>query len=104
MSSDDDGRLPGSFRDPAGFVFQRDGTFFRQVHHSYEANLVPPTDSGLYVEFFVQARSNPNEAHDIDSSQHSSAVAVVRPPHPRYIWLPSTPASPGHKREPIKRV
>jgi len=37
-----------SFRDPSGFVFQRDGIIYRQVNHSYKADYDRLMASGLY--------------------------------------------------------
>jgi len=39
---------PASFRDPAGFVFQADEIFYRQVNKSYAANYEIFMQSGLY--------------------------------------------------------
>src|SRR4029077_10164623 len=41
---------PASFRDPAGFVFQVDEIFYRQVNKSYAANYEIFMQSGLYRE------------------------------------------------------
>ena len=42
MTADPEARLPGSFRDPAGFMFRRDGEFLRQVNRSYESDVSRP--------------------------------------------------------------
>jgi hypothetical protein len=39
---------PGSFRDPSGHVFRRDGTVFRQVNACYRENYDALLSSGLY--------------------------------------------------------
>lgn len=40
--------LEGSFRDPNGFVFQHEGTIYRQVNWSYKENYDHLINSGLY--------------------------------------------------------
>ena len=40
--------LPASFRDPSGFVFERDGLIYRQVNESYSQDYDLLMDSGLY--------------------------------------------------------
>ena len=40
--------LASSFRDPAGFVFQRDGLLYRQINHSYAEHYDFLISSGLY--------------------------------------------------------
>ena len=39
---------PGSFRDPAGFVFRRDGSLYRQVNTVYSEHYDRLMESGLY--------------------------------------------------------
>jgi hypothetical protein len=43
-------RHPASFRDPAGFVFEQDGIFYRQVNQSYATHYTRLMQSGLYTE------------------------------------------------------
>lgn len=40
--------LPGSFRDPSGFLFVREGTLYRQINLSYRENYEYLISSGLY--------------------------------------------------------
>lgn len=41
-------RHPSSYRDPAGFVFQVEGIYYRQINQSYAADYSLLMDSGLY--------------------------------------------------------
>lgn len=41
---------PASFRDPSGFVFFKDGNYYRQINKSYAADYQLLIDSGLYQE------------------------------------------------------
>ena len=41
-------RIAGSFRDPSGFVFEREGVLYRQVNSSYRENYGRLMQSGLY--------------------------------------------------------
>lgn len=43
-------RIPGSFRDPAGFVFEQDGKIFRRIEPGFEADLNLLVNSGLQQE------------------------------------------------------
>jgi hypothetical protein len=43
-----DDTLGASFRDPSGFVFEREGVFYRQVDRSYAADYDRLLPSGLY--------------------------------------------------------
>ena len=88
MSGGADGRLPGSFRDPAGFVFQRDGTFFRQVNRSYAATLATVIDSGLYAKLTEQGLLLPHESADLGLAPEPGAAAVIRPAQLKFISYP----------------
>ena len=41
--------VAGSFRDPAGFVYRRDGVLYRQINRCYEDHYRKLLDSGLYA-------------------------------------------------------
>lgn len=43
-----EGRIAASFRDPSGFVFEREGQLLRQVNHSYQEDYELLMSSGLY--------------------------------------------------------
>jgi ribosomal protein L11 methylase PrmA len=43
-------KVPPSFRDPSGFVFKKDGVFYRQVNEIYRENYDQLMTSGLYSE------------------------------------------------------
>ena len=88
MSSDDDGRLPGSFRDPAGFVFQKDGTFFRQVNRSYVATFAALMDSGLYARLTEQGLLIPHECADLGLAPEPDAVEVIKPAQLAFVSYP----------------
>ncbi len=88
MSSRADGRLPGSFRDPAGFVFQRGGTFFRQVNRSYEATFATLMDSGLYATLVEQGLMVRHETADLGLAPEPDAVAVVKPEQLGFVSYP----------------
>ncbi len=88
MSSGAEGRLPGSFRDPAGFVFQRDGTFFRQVNRSYEATFAALMDSGLYARLTGQGLLIPHEGADLGLAPEPNAIEVIKPAQLAFVSYP----------------
>lgn len=88
MSGGADGRLPGSFRDPAGFVFQRDGTYFRQVQRSYAATFATLMDSGLYATLVEQGLLIPHETADLGLAPEPDAVAVIKPEQLGFVSYP----------------
>ena len=88
MSRGADGRLPGSFRDPAGFVFQKDGTFFRQVNRCYEATFARLMDSALYATLVEQDLLIPHEDADPGLAPEANAAAVIRPAQLAFVSYP----------------
>jgi len=88
MSSGAEGRLPGSFRDPAGFVFQRDGTFYRQVNRSYGPTFATLRDSGLYASLVEQGLLVPHETADLGLAPEPDALAVVKPEQLGFVSYP----------------
>lgn len=88
MSSGTEGRLPGSFRDPAGFVFQRDGTFYRQVNRSYETTFDALMTSGLYEKLAAQGLLIPHAAADPGLAPEPDALAVIKPEQLGFVSYP----------------
>ncbi|MCY3895531.1 MAG: SAM-dependent methyltransferase [Chloroflexi bacterium] len=88
MSSGTEGRLPGSFRDPAGFVFQRDGTFYRQVNRAYESTFNALMTSGLYAQLAGQGLLIPHEDADPGLAPEPDAFAVIRPEQLGFVSYP----------------
>ena len=88
MSSGAEGRLPGSFRDPAGFMFQKDGTFFRQVNRSYSATFDRLMNSGLYAQLTEHGLLIPHEVAELSLAPEPEAVAVVQPEQLSFVSYP----------------
>ena len=88
MTADPDARLPGSFRDPAGFVFQRDGTVFRQINRSYEATLATLMDSGLYANLVDDGLLIPHETAELTLAAAPDAAAIIRPAQLKFVSYP----------------
>lgn len=80
--------VEGSFRDPSGFVYTRDGTPYRQVNlgfrHQFEAFLA----SGLYDELTREGLLVPHEQVGLELSATSEAFAVLRPERIAFISYP----------------
>lgn len=88
MTAAPEARLPGSFRDPAGFVFRRDGEFLRQVNRSYESTFRTLMDSGLYASLVDDGLLIPHETVDPDLAPEPGAVAVLRPEQLKFVSYP----------------
>lgn len=88
MTADPEARLPGSFRDPAGFMFRRDGEFLRQVNESYESTFRTLMDSGLYASLVDDGLLIPHETVDLNLAPEPGAAAVLRPEQLKFVSYP----------------
>ena len=80
--------VEGSFRDPSGFVFTRDGTLFRQVNHSFRQSFEAFLGSGLYDELVRDGLLVPHEQVGLELSATNDAYAVIRPERVAFISYP----------------
>ena len=80
MSNLPNGRLPSSFRDPAGFVFRRDGVIYRQINQVYAPHQAHLTQSGLYAALMAEGLLLPTvPAPDVPPAEPATAYQVVQP-------------------------
>lgn len=81
-------RYPGSFRDPSGFVFQRDGSLFRQINRSFRQNFDHFLQSGLYDELTKAGLLIPHNEVDIRPPLPDLAYKIVRPAPIDFVSYP----------------
>lgn len=81
-------REAGSFRDPSGFVYYRDGVLLRQVNRSYREDYRQLMDSGLYEELASSRLLISHEERDLDERATDEAYAVLRPQVVPFISYP----------------
>lgn len=81
--------LAGSFRDPGGFLFHRDGVLYRQVNPSYGDSYERLMgESGLYDELVGQGLLIPHEEASLDLALAPPAYRVLRPEPVSFISYP----------------
>ena len=73
------GKLPGSFRDPSGFLFLRNGVMFRQVNTIYKENYDYFIDSSLYENLVDAELLIPHDEVDITYAKSDKAYKIIRP-------------------------
>ncbi len=81
-------RDAGSFRDPSGFIFSRDGVLYRQVNLDYRQNYDNLMQTGLYQELVDNKKIIFHEQVDIAPLQKESAYIVIRPTRLPFISYP----------------
>jgi hypothetical protein len=70
---------PASFRDPSGFVFQRDGVLYRQINRVYEAHYRQLHASGLYEALCAADLLVPHREVSVNAPEPDTAFAVIQP-------------------------
>jgi hypothetical protein len=80
--------VEGSFRDPSGFVYRRDGTLYRQVNQSFRSQFEACVASGLYDELIREELLIPHERMGLEHAASNEAFAVLRPQPVQFISYP----------------
>jgi len=88
MTTPDSGALPSSFRDPSGFLFQRDGGLFRQINQSYQADYEHLVVSGLYDRLVKDGLLISHTEVDEPPLEPAGAYRVIRPERVGFISYP----------------
>jgi hypothetical protein len=79
---------PGSFRDPAGFLFYLKKKLYRQVNQSYKEDYDLLIDSGLYQKLVEQEALIPHQEVDILFPQPLNGYKVIQPEFIPFISYP----------------
>ena len=77
-----------SFRDPSGFLFHHEGTLYRQVNRSYEADYNLLRDSGLYDLLTEKGLLIPHREASLDLARSGEAVRILEPELVPFISYP----------------
>jgi hypothetical protein len=80
--------VEGSFRDPSGFVYTRDGTLFRQVNSGFRQTFEAFLASGLCDELVRDGFLVPHEPVGLEHSATAEAYAVLRPERLPFVSYP----------------
>jgi hypothetical protein len=78
----------GSFRDPAGFVFLRNGVIHRQINDSYRNNYEILMGSGLYGVLSKQGSLIPHEEVGCVPGSGESCFRIIRPEPIPFVSYP----------------
>ena len=79
-------RVAGSFRDPSGFVFERDGVLRRQVNRGYQAHYDRLMSSGLYDKLVANGLLVAHEEEP--AGEAPGAYKLIRPERVPFISYP----------------
>ncbi len=82
-------RHPASFRDPSGFIYEKDGEIFRFVSSTYSQHFQKLKISGLYTELIEKKQLLPFEEISENHTGQSDWLTTLRPlqiPFRNYAW------------------
>lgn len=71
--------VPASFRDPAGFVFRRQGRLYRQVNRAAQVDYDLLMASGLYERLVERGLLIPHREVDIEPPDPAVAYRIIEP-------------------------
>lgn len=80
--------LGGSFRDPSGFVFRREGVLYRQIQQSYRDHYDHLMTSGLYENLVEAGLLIPHEEADLRDDDSSGFYKTIKPEAIPFISYP----------------
>ena len=86
--SPEDRSHPGSFRDPSGFLFHRDGVLYRQVNSVYREHYDAFVAGGLYKTLTDAGLMVRHEEVDIPPAEPATAYRIIRPEPVPFISYP----------------
>lgn len=81
-------RLAGSFRDPDGFLFYRNGRLYRQVNDRYRDDYDRLVGSGLYDSLARSGSLVRHEEADVSLALSGEAYRVIRPEPVPFVSYP----------------
>jgi len=76
---------PGSFRDPSGFLFFREGLLYRQINHEYSETYEHLIESGLYDKLVERHLLIPHEETSVQPATPETAYKIIVPEQVPYI-------------------
>jgi hypothetical protein len=82
------GRLSASFRDPSGFLFQRDGHLYRQVNQVCQADYDRLISSSLYQKLVKQRLLIPHAEMTVAPAAPEISYKVIQPERIPFISYP----------------
>jgi hypothetical protein len=81
-------REPGSYRDPSGFVFRRDGVLYRQINASFADDWAAFEASGLHAALIAEGLLVADQPASLDMAPEPGALAVIEPAPIGFITYP----------------
>ncbi len=88
MVSNSAGIVPGSFRDPSGFLFRHAGVLYRQVNRVYRDHYEALMGSGLYDDLTGAGLLIPHEDTGLEGPRPDVSLTVIKPEAVPFVSYP----------------
>lgn len=88
LPSPEDRTHPGSFRDPSGFLFRRNGVLYRQINAVYREHYDELVGGGLYKDLVDAGLLVRHEEVDVPPADPATAYRIIRPEPVPFISYP----------------
>jgi hypothetical protein len=88
MTTPNSQALGGSFRDPSGFLFEQDGTLYRQVNLRGQEDYDLFMGSGLYARLVEKKLLVPHQEAQVDSPAPALCYKILQPERVPFISYP----------------
>jgi 2-polyprenyl-3-methyl-5-hydroxy-6-metoxy-1,4-benzoquinol methylase len=80
--------LSASFRDPSGFLFEREGGLYRQINQIYAADYARLIESGLYAKLSKAGQIVTHKEVEMEAAAPEVAFKVIQPERVPFISYP----------------
>lgn len=81
-------RHASSFRDPSGFLFQRNGSLYRQINQVYRQDFDLLIESGLYQSLLKDHLILEHQEVDVPPAEEETAYKIIQPELLRFVSYP----------------
>ncbi len=88
LPSPEDRTHPGSFRDPSGFLFRRNGVLYRQINAVYREHYDEIVGGGLYKDLVDAGLLVRHEEVAVPPADPATAYRIIRPEPVPFISYP----------------
>ncbi len=88
LPSPEDRTHPGSFRDPSGFLFRRNGVLYRQINAVYREHYDELVGGGLYKDLVDAGLLVRHEEVAVPPADPATAYRIIRPEPVPFISYP----------------
>ena len=85
---DEGANLPGSFRDPSGFLFVREGILYRQINAPYRPHYDHLMGGGLYAALTEAGLLVPHTEVDTPPADPAAPYKVIKPERVPFVSYP----------------